>query len=87
VVIYDILRWAEALSSLTGYITYAGRPSLEVRREEITLCVIVTQVVGRCGRCLRSAEENPLLSNLPTCSCSSTGFEDDPAQQIPVPEA
>ena len=53
VVIYDILRWAEALSSLTGYITYAGRPSLEVRREVITLCVIVTQVVCRCGRCLR----------------------------------
>jgi hypothetical protein len=41
------------LSSLTGYIACAGKPSVEVRREVITLCVIVTEVVGRCGRCLR----------------------------------
>jgi hypothetical protein len=53
VVIYDNLRWAETPSSLTGYIIWAGKPRVEVRREVITLCVIITEEVGRCGRCLR----------------------------------
>jgi len=52
-VIYDVLRWAETVPSLTGYITCARRPTLKLRREIITLYVIITEVVGRCGWCLR----------------------------------
>jgi len=68
------------LSSLTGYITCTGRPRVEIRSGVITLCVIVTEVIGGAV----PAEGDPLLSNLPPCSCSSAHLGDDAASQIPV---
>ena len=47
--IHDSLRWTETPCSFTSYITHGRCPSLEVRRETVTLCMIPTEVVGRCG--------------------------------------
>ena len=51
--IYNSLKWVVALSSFTGCIICTGKPSVEVRREAITLCVTVTEVDGRHSRCMR----------------------------------
>ena len=55
-----------------------------MRREVIALRVIVTEVVGRWADAGSACGEDPLLSNLPPCSCSSAPFGDNPAPQIPV---